>query len=80
MVEILGVNYGRHPFTEPRLDSAGSTTRLVLLLSMGAGSLMGSFSTCIKHKQTWNNLGTITPKHRGKRGAGPTSKQDESTT
>ena len=52
MVEILGVNYGRHP-TEPRLDSAGSTTRLVLLRTMGAGSLMGSFSTCIKHKQTW---------------------------
>ena len=68
MVEILGVNYGRHPFTEPRLDSAGSTTRFVLLRTMGAGSLMGSFSTCMKHKQTWEQRGNDYAQTPGKTG------------
>jgi hypothetical protein len=27
----------------------------------------------------WEQLGTIAPKHQGKRGSGPTRKQDEST-
>ena len=37
-------------------------------LLMGAGSLMGSFSTCMKHKQTWEQLGNNCAQTPGKTG------------